>query len=320
MQLEAGTTYTLASRKAEGTAFNYGHFDVLDAWGSTIVYHATGGNSATFTPSTSGLYFVAMTSDYNHGGYELTLTSGAAQASMSSIVLSSGATAGVLQGSADLTATGNEASNTLQGNQGNNVLRGGGGNDLLAGGAGNDVLDGGTGIDTASFNGAKSAYTITRTATGYSVTSDFEGVDTLAGVERLKFSDKTVALDIDGNAGQTYRLYQAAFDRVPDSAGLKFWISQMDAGANATSIAAGFIASKEFTDLYGANPTNEQFIGKMYDNILHRAPDAGGYAFWLDVLNKGAVSHELALASFAESAENQAAVIGVIQNGIELPY
>ena len=35
-------------------------------------------------------------------------------------------------------------------------------------------------------------------------------------VERLDFSDAHLAFDVDGNAGQIYRLYKAAFARTPD--------------------------------------------------------------------------------------------------------
>ena len=55
-----------------------------------------------------------------------------------------------------------------------------------------------------------------------------DGEDTLVSVERLVFSDVTVALDLDGVGGQAYRIYKAAFDREPDSGGLGYWIAQME--------------------------------------------------------------------------------------------
>lgn len=53
----------------------------------------------------------------------------------------------VLQGRANLAATGNAEANRLSGNAGRNLLEGMGGNDRLAGGRGNDVLAGGAGAD-----------------------------------------------------------------------------------------------------------------------------------------------------------------------------
>lgn len=192
-------------------------------------------------------------------------------------------------------------------------------NNILKAYAGNDTINGGGGIDTAAYSGSRSNYTITKTATGYTVkdATNLDGTDTLSNVERLQFSDKTVALDIDGNAGQAYRLYQAAFARTPDNGGLKYWISNMDNGATLEQVSAGFLASNEFKSVYGTNPTVEVFLGNLYQNVLHRAPDAGGYDYWANQI-KGGLFYEQVLIGFSESDENVANVIGVIQNGIEL--
>lgn len=142
--------------------------------------------------------------------------------------------------------------------------------------------------------------------------------DKLVNVERLQFTDKTLALDINDTAGQAYRIYQAAFNRTPDNGGLKYWIGIMDSGVPLTTVSSGFIGSAEFQKLYGTNPTNELFVTKLYDNVLHRAPDAGGYKYWVDLLNSGTIDKTSTLVNFSESNENQAGVIGVIQNGIDL--
>jgi hypothetical protein len=137
----------------------------------------------------------------------------------------------------------------------------------------------------------------------------------LANVERLQFSDKTVALDIGGNAGESYRLYQAAFNRTPDKAGLGFWIDAMDGGQSLKDVAANFIGSAEFHQLYGDHPNDAQYVEALYQNVLHRAPDAAGYDFWLHALQLAPRAE--VLVNFSESAENQTQVIGAIANGIE---
>src|SRR5437764_432758 len=133
-------------------------------------------------------------------------------------------------------------------------------------------------------------------------------------VERLQFSDQMVALDIDGDAGQAYGLYQAAFHRTPDKAGLGFWIEAMDQGHPLQEVANAFVTSQEFTNLYGANTTNAQFVTALYQNVLHRTPDQAGYDFWLQGLQTA--SRAQVLIDFSESAENQAQVSSSIQNGI----
>jgi hypothetical protein len=79
-----------------------------------------------------------------------------------------------------------------------------------------------------------------------------------------------------GNGGKAYRLYQAAFDRVPDLEGLGYWIDQVDKGEPLWNLAHGFITSEEFKLKYGENPTNEEYIQALYQNVCtgrRKAPD-----------------------------------------------
>ena len=178
------------------------------------------------------------------------------------------------------------------------------------------TVDGGVGTDTAMFSGNRASYTTNKTSTGWTVSSTTEGVDTLTNIERLKFADTAIALDTSGVGGQTYRVYKAAFNRTPDVGGLGFWISGMDGGVSVNSVAQGFVNSAEFKTVYGASPTNAQIVTRFYDNVLGRAADSGGYNYWLGILDSGQSAVAQVLASFSESSENQAAVIGVIGNGI----
>lgn len=217
------------------------------------------------------------------------------------------------------TLNGGSDNDSLSGLAGNDTLGGGAGKDSLNGGAGNDTLDGGSGIDTAVYSGNRSGYTIQSTSTGFTVTDNTgaEGIDTLSNVERLRFADTSVALDTSGNAGQAYRIYQAAFDRQPDAGGLSFWIHFMDSGNTLTQVANEFINSAEFQNLYGSNPTTGQFITMLYNNVLHRAPEQAGYDVWVNSVAAGATTREQALMGFSESTENQATLAGVIGNGID---
>jgi hypothetical protein len=195
------------------------------------------------------------------------------------------------------------------------ILIGTANNDNINGGSGNDSINGGNGTDTAVFSGNRGDHTITKTTTGFTVSSAADGTDTLTNVERLKFGDATLALDISGTDGQAYRVYQAAFNRTPDSGGLGFWINSMDNGKPLSEVAAGFVASAEFKAVYGANPTNAQIVAKLYDNVLHRPGETAGVNFWIGELDSHRRSVAEVLAGFSESAENQAGLIGVIGNG-----
>jgi hypothetical protein len=123
-------------------------------------------------------------------------------------------------------------------------------------------------------------------------------------------------MDVQGSAGQSYRLYQAAFDRAPDTGGLGFWMKSMDDGGLAlVSVAQYFMDSPEFSTRYGPLDT-PQFVTQLYANVLHRGPDEGGRDYWIGHLNQGNLTRAETLTYFSESAENQAALIGVIENGM----
>lgn len=221
------------------------------------------------------------------------------------------------------TGSGSTGTTTGSGSSIAPTVSGSDGANLIKAMAGNQRIDGLGGIDTIEYGSYKSLFDITRTATGTTVVDRFGagGTDTLVNVERLKFADVSVALDIEGTAGQAYRLYRAAFDRAPDKEGVGYWIKMMDAGVTLEQVAAGFAGSDEFKSLYGANASDAQFVGLLYNNVLHRSAEGAGYDYWMKALTELHTPREQVLAFFSESAENQAQVIGAIQNGIEfMPY
>ncbi|MRV71889.1 DUF4214 domain-containing protein [Duganella sp. FT92W] len=213
---------------------------------------------------------------------------------------------------------GDTTGQTINGTAGADTVNANQGADRITGLGGNDVIDGGGGVDTAVYQGARANYTVASGAGGLTITDNTgaDGVDVLANVERLHFANADVAYDVYGNAGVAYRLYQAAFDRTPDAAGLGYWIKQMDNGTDRFDVARWFLAGAEAQSVYGANPTNATALNLFYNHVLHRSADAAGFNYWLNILDTGVASQSAVLASFAESAENQAALIGVMQNGM----
>jgi Ca2+-binding RTX toxin-like protein len=222
-----------------------------------------------------------------------------------------------------LSLNGGEGHDTLTGSALDDTLSGRGGNDILSGMGGNDLLDGGGGRDSAVYRGARSDYQVGHDAAGWHV-RDLrataqelaDGNDTLQGIERMVFADRTLALDTDGAAGQAYLLYRAAFDRAPDLAGLGFWIDSLEKGVALHDAGAGFVNSQEFKDLYGASSGNAEVLTKMYHNILHREPDPDGYAFWLRILENGQNDVATVLVELSDSVENRTAVADIIAEGI----
>ncbi|WP_120010948.1 DUF4214 domain-containing protein, partial [Teichococcus vastitatis] len=131
-----------------------------------------------------------------------------------------------------------------------------------------------------------------------------DGTDSVLNVERLRFTDGTLALDRDGNAGQAYRLYQAAFARDPDLPGLVHQIGALDAGFGLNTLAANFIASAEFVTRYGAASSDAEFVTLLYRNGLSREPDTDGFQAHMEGLASGITRDQL-LINFSESLENR---------------
>lgn len=187
----------------------------------------------------------------------------------------------------------------------------------------NCTVNGGEGITTADmFTVSKEQAIITQRGDFVQIWSGWastgSGITNLINVDRVEFTDGSVAFDtgLGQNAGEAYRIYKAAFDRPADAGGLGFWINKIDGGASLSSVAAGFIASAEFQQLYGANVSDRDFVTKLYNNVLDRNPDQAGFNFWLGALANGATREDI-LVNFSESKENIANVADLVANGIQ---
>jgi len=212
-----------------------------------------------------------------------------------------------------------------------------GGNDIFIGygdssGSWGDVFYGGAGTDTAVYRGNLNEYQVrsdfiydlriddgSTHVPGLTVRDSVlnrDGYDQLNEVERLQFNDINLAFDINGVAGQAYRLYKAAFNRQPDEGGLGYWINELDSGYSLLGAAYNFQASEEFVSLYGENISDAEFINTLYLNVLHRAADQEGYDYWLGELAKDGYERAHVLREFSDSAENRDNVIDLIANGI----
>jgi len=202
--------------------------------------------------------------------------------------------------------------------KGNDTVTGSSGNDLIKSAGGNDTIDGGTGVDSVFYAGTKSNVSVANDGSSFIVKTNGK-VDSLTNVERVSMGDGSVlALDVKAgeNAGSAYRLYQAAFDRKPDAAGLNYWTKDLDAGNSLQQVSKGFMASSEFKSL---NPGNDQnsLINNFYLHVLHRDADAAGQQYWNDQMSHGMSAGDV-LLSFSESQENIANTAAALNNGVWL--
>ncbi|MDY0975949.1 DUF4214 domain-containing protein [Massilia sp. CFBP9012] len=197
---------------------------------------------------------------------------------------------------------------------GHNGFQGGtAGADTITANAGSNAIDGGAGLDVAVYSGSRDAYALKKETWGYTVTAPNGEVDGLFNVERIKFDDGWKA--IDTVSAQIFRLYEAVLDRTAEETGLGYWNWRMDNGTSLHQVATEFMIQPEFKKLYGENPTDQEFIHKLYENVLDREPDTGGLLYWSQMIGQNGRAQML--IDFAESPENQALVIDVVGKGLD---
>ena len=96
------------------------------------------------------------------------------------------------------------------------------------------------------------------------------------------------------------------------------WVSLLRNGASLEQVAGGFTGSQEFQDKYGSLD-DTGFVTLLYNNVLHRAPDSGGLANWVNYLGTGATRTSV-VVGFSESAEykgnEQGALGAFVQTGV----
>ena len=103
---------------------------------------------------------------------------------------------------------------------------------------------------------------------------------------------------------QVARLYDAAFGRDADPTGFPLYTQAIINGASLQIVALSFLSSPEFSNRYGAAPSDQALVDALYQNTLKRAPDAAGEAEYVQALASGQFSRADLLASFSDSPEH----------------
>lgn len=84
---------------------------------------------------------------------------------------------------------------------------------------------------------------------------------------------------------QVSQLYVALFGRAPDGEGLGYWVGQLNAGKSMADVANTMYATAPARAYFPSYMTNGEIIASFYVNVLGRAADAEGLAFWTAKLN-----------------------------------
>ena len=108
------------------------------------------------------------------------------------------------------------------------------------------------------------------------------------------------------------RLYAGLFKRKPDTGGLDFWVQgyrayAASAGgyslANLDTSCAPMFTAPEYAADYPSSLTTSQYVTALYQNILHRTPDASGLAFWVNAIDNAHEPRIQVVTNFTEAPE-----------------
>jgi hypothetical protein len=209
---------------------------------------------------------------------------------------------------------GSDQADAITGNSGPNVFEGRGGN---------DVLDGAEGLDTAVWSGLRSQYQLNRTDTGFSVQSlsGSEGDDRLQNIERFRFSDQSLALDLNANAGMTAKVLGAVFGRTavakPQFVGIGLHFLD-EVGSDYAGLMQLAINAR-----LGATPSHKEVVDLLFTNVVGQPPDAATRKAFTDLLDNGTftLGGLGVLAADTELNKSNINLVGLIKTGLEyLPF
>jgi len=194
------------------------------------------------------------------------------------------------------------------------VIVGNAANNVLTGGGGNDTINAGAGIDVAVLSGPRARYTLSQTPSGRIISdkTGADGDDLLNGVERLRFSDAKLALDLDGNAGLTVKLLGAVFGKssVTSQGYMGTGLRLLDGGMSYEQLGTFAVQETGISD-------HSQVVNLLWMNLFGSAPTTGQSAPYVGMLDRGVSTGTLAVLA-AEEATNLLNIdfVGLAQNGV----
>ena len=182
-------------------------------------------------------------------------------------------------------------------------------------------VTGTTGVDTYTMGGASTEYTITKTTAKVTLASTLVSnmEFNLADHERVVFTDKAIAYDAAGRAGDVYALLAAALgvaDVTKAYTGIGVYLA--DAGWTNKELATALLATDTYkTDAGGVS--NETFIKHVYKNVYGTnasLADVTALTTWMTT-NNYSQADVLVTASKLAAFETTIGLVGLATTGIE---
>lgn len=227
------------------------------------------------------------------------------------------------------TLTGSAGADIVSGAGGNDTINGGSGDDFITGGLGNDSITGGSGVDVLAISSARSATAVTitspsaLTATVQTVGVGGDGVDSTTGLERFKFTDMALAIDLNGAAGVAAKVVGALLGAVyvQDRDVMGSVLDQADTGMTQAQLAAYVASTALFATLAGSH-SNTDFVSQVFESVYLRPPTPAESLAYVDALNTGAQTQGSLGGAMSDASENLVNIdfVGLQSSGFSYTY
>lgn len=178
------------------------------------------------------------------------------------------------------------------------------------------TADGGSGIDVAVYESQSSNFQWQPVAGGWTVrASGLELADQFQGVERLRFDDVGIALDVDANAGIVAKILGAVFGpaAVANKAYVGVGLGLLDAGMSYDSLMQLALVVRM------PAASNAELVSVLYSNVFGDAPNTSERDLFTGMLDRGEVTRNGLGMLAAESALNAGNInlVGLAERGLE---
>jgi hypothetical protein len=190
----------------------------------------------------------------------------------------------VVMGAGNSKVTIGDAKNTtLTLGTGNSTVVTGHGVDTVVAGLGNSTITGGNSdYSVVKLAAAASNYTVT-TTTGHAIVTDniTHKVTDISKIQYVETAGSDALILASSNTEASIAtMFQVAFGRTVDAAGLNYYYDMAKAGATEKQIADALVKSGEF--LPHTLLDDQSFVNSLYQNTFGRNGETAGINYWLN--------------------------------------
>ena len=191
------------------------------------------------------------------------------------------------------------------------------GDDIFDLPAQNEAVDGGLGIDTITYNMNSESFSLSVVNGTLTITESFNGwTHTLTNVERVQFSDKALAFDSDGHAGEAAKVIGAFLGAaaIQNTETVRTVLDLLDDGLSFDDLL-----QQALNSVFGENPLSTDIVNHFHNALTGVPANDDILETYSDLLDNGSLSSlEFArqVAEFELNIQN-IDLIGIATSGLE---